>query len=103
GVFHDAAEDVDFAFLHADLGFYLALADDGLADAADVLVGVHVRDVHGQLERDLVQPVHVRCDVDVDANVDVVELGVDQRVDADAADAGLERTGRDRHPLTDLQ
>ena len=45
----------------------------------------------------------VRRDVHVHADVDVLELRIDQRVDADAADAGLERTGGHRHPVADLQ
>ena len=47
--------------------------------------------------------VHVRRDVDVHADIEVLKLRIDQRVDADAADAGLERSGGDRHALADLE
>ena len=53
--------------------------------------------------RDFVGAMDVRRDVDVDADVDVIELRIDQRIDADAADAGLKRSGRHRHALADLQ
>ena len=70
--------------------FDLALADDGLADAADIGLAGDRRNVHGNLQRDFAVGVHVRRDVDVDADVEILELRVDQRVDADAANAGLE-------------
>ncbi len=37
-----------------------------------------------------------------DADIRVLELGVDQWVNAHAADAGLERTGGNRIPFADL-
>ena len=45
----------------------------------------------------------VRSDVDIDADVEILELRIDQRVDADAADAGLERSGGDGNLVADLQ
>src|SRR6185437_16108577 len=79
------------------------LAYHGLANATDVLIAVNRRDIHRQLESDFVDAVHMRRDVDVHTDVDVVELRIDQRVDAHAADARLERSGRNRHAFTDLQ
>ena len=101
-LFQYAAHDVGFAFPHANLVLDLALPDHGLLNAADVLVGINRRNIHGKLQRYLVGAVHMRSDVDVDANVDVVELGVDQRVDAYAADAGLERSSGHRDALANL-
>ncbi len=42
-------------------------------------------------------------DVDVDADVQILELGIDQRVNTDAANAGLERAGGYRDAVADLQ
>src|ERR1035438_9961779 len=102
-VFKDTAHDVNFAFPQANLLFDLALPDHRLRNAADVLVSVNRRDIHGDFQGHLVEPVHTRCNVDVHANVNVVELSVDQRVDADSTDAGLERTGGHGYTLADLQ
>src|SRR5580704_771890 len=89
-VFHDAAEQVGFAVFQADFMLDLALADDGLADAADVLLASDSGDVHRNLQRDFAVGVDARRDVDVDTDVKILELSVDQRVDADTADARLE-------------
>ena len=56
-------------------------------------------DVHG----DFAVVVHARRQVHVHAHVDVGELGVDQRVDADAADAGLEAAGGGGLAVADLE
>src|ERR1700728_493802 len=89
-IFHDAAEQVGFAVFQADFMLDLALADDGLADAADVLLASDSGNVHGNLQRDFAVGVDARRDVDVDTDVKILELSVDQRVDTDAADARLE-------------
>ena len=102
-VFHDSAEQVGFAVLQADFMLDLALSDDGLADATDVLLAGNGGNVHRNLQRDFAVGVDMGRDVDVDAHIQILELRVDQRVDADAADAGLERSGRDRHAVADLQ
>ena len=102
-VLQDSAQDVDFALAHADLVLDFALSDHRLLNAADVLVGVDRRDVHGELQRDFVESMHTGRDVDVHADVNVVELRIDQRIDADAADARLERTGGHRNAFTDFQ
>ena len=68
----------------------LALSDDGLADTADVLLTGDSGNVHRHLERDLAVRVDARRDVDIDSDVEILELSVDQRIDADSADAGLE-------------
>ncbi len=102
-VFQDSAEQVDFAFLQADLVLDLALPDDRLADAADILERSHRRNIHRHLQRDFASGMHARRDVDVHADIEILELGIDQRVDADAADARLERSGRHRNAVADLQ
>ena len=89
-IFHDSAEQVGLAVFQADFMLDFALADDGLADAADVLLASDGGNVHRNLQRDFAVGVDARRDVDVDADVEILELRVDQRVDADAADAGLE-------------
>jgi hypothetical protein len=45
-IFHDAADEVGFTVAQANFMFDFALADDGLADAADVLLACHSRHVH---------------------------------------------------------
>ncbi len=55
------------------------------------------------LQRDFAVGVHVRRNVDIDADVEILELRIHQRVDADAANAGLERSGGNRHAVADLQ
>ena len=46
----------------------------------------------------------MRRDVDIHADIEILKLRVDQRVDADAdADARLERAGRDRYAVPDFQ
>ena len=53
--------------------------------------------------RDIAVFVHARRDFHVDADIDVGELRVHQRIDADAADARLEAAGGGRLAVADLQ
>src|SRR5450631_1274181 len=46
---------------------------------------------------------HVGSDIDVHADVNVIELGVDQGIDTYAANSGLKRTGGHGNALADLQ
>ena len=46
---------------------------------------------------------HVRRDIDVHANISILKLRIDQRIDANAADSWLKRSGRDRHAVADFQ
>ena len=50
-------------------------------------------------------PLECTCgrDVDIHAHVEILELRIHERVDAHAADARLERSGRDRHAVADLE
>src|SRR5215472_4852573 len=102
-VFHDPAQQVGLTISQANLVLDLALSDDGLADAADVLLASNRRDVHGDLQSDFAVGVHVRRYVDVDADIQILKLRVHQRVDSDATDAGLERSSRDGDPIADFQ
>src|ERR1700704_1742381 len=102
-VLEDAAEKIDFAFLQANFVLDFALTDDGLRDAANIAVSGYGGNVHHHLERDFATGVDVRRDIDVDADIEVLELGVDERVDADAADTGLERTSGHGHPVADFE
>src|SRR5262249_55709408 len=89
-VFQDAAHQVDFAFAQADFMFDLALSNDWLVDAADVGGGCNRRYVQRYFQRDLAALMHLRCDIDIHADIQVLELRVHQWVDTYAADAGLE-------------
>src|ERR1019366_10586634 len=88
---------------HADIVRYFALTDDRLVDAAQVDVSRHARNVQIHVEGYIAVVVHPRRDLHVDADIDEGELRVDQRVDADAADAGLETAGGGGLPVADLQ
>ena len=79
------------------------LPDDRLVDAADVLETHHRGNLEQNLHAHFVVGMNVRSHVDVDADIDVIELRIDQRVDADSADARLKRTGGHGHALTDLE
>src|SRR5205807_3071345 len=102
-IFGEAAQKVDFAFPHAHLVRYLALADDGLVDAPQVHVAVHAVDIQIDFERDVAVIVDAGQQIHVYSCIDVGELRIDQRVDAHAADARLETAGGRRHAIADLQ
>ena len=100
---NQAAEKVDFAFVHANIVLHLALSDDGLIDAAEIDVTGDGGNIEVDVHRDVAILMDVRQKLDVDADVDKVELRIDQRVDAHAPDAGLEAAGGSRLALADLQ
>src|SRR5437660_4737116 len=86
-MFHHAAEEVHFPFLQADLMLDLALSNDRLADATDVRLPRYRRNIKTDFQTDLAPRVNPGCDIDVDADVEILKLRVDQRVSADAPDA----------------
>src|SRR6185437_5619137 len=88
-VFQHTAEQVGFALAQADLMINFALANDGLGNTADIRLAGDGRNVHRDLQRHIAVGVHPRRDFNVYADVLVLKLGVDQRVDANAANAGL--------------
>src|SRR5215472_10026988 len=81
----------------------LALTDRRLTDAADVRTSRHRRNIQADLQRDFASRVHVRRHVNVYAHVDILKLSIHQWVDAYATNSWLERTGRYRHPVANLQ
>ena len=81
----------------------LLLSNDGLADAADAGGAGHGRNIHRDLEGYRAIRVYLGRYVNVYAHVEILKLGIDQRVNADAANAGLERPGCHRNALTDFQ
>ena len=83
--------------------FDLALADYRLADAAHVRLPESRTKCHGDFERDFAAGMNLGRDIDVYANVKVLKLGVDQRVDAYAADAWLKRPESHRNVVADLE
>ena len=102
-ILQHAAEHVDFAFFQSNFVLDLALPNDWLADAADVGCAGHGRNIHDDLQRHLAVGVDLGRDVDVHADIEILKLCIDQRVDADAADAGLEGTSRHRDAIADLE
>src|SRR6266446_561107 len=81
----------------------LALADDGLVDAADVDARSHRRNVERHLQSNFPSGMHAGSDVNVDADIKVLKLGIDERIDSHSTNAGLKRTRRYRHAIADLQ
>src|ERR1700688_2954219 len=102
-IFHDSAQQIGLAVLQANLMLDLALPDDGLADAANVRLSGDRRNIHRNLQRDLSIRMHMRSNVDIHAHVEILELGVNQRVDTDTADSRLKRSRRHRHLVANLQ
>ncbi len=101
GAFDEAGEDGDFAIFEADglLGFFLA--DDGFCDAIDGLSVDVGGDLNGQLEGDVAILVDGGCHIDIDAYVDVLELGLDGGC-AGAGGGGV-GAGGDGDALADLE
>ena len=70
-----AGEEVRLAVLQADVRRDRARADDRLRLAADVTSRSELRDLDVELQRDLLVVVHARLDLDLDADVLVLERG----------------------------
>ena len=91
----DAGEEAGFAVLEGDDLLGGALTDDGLVNAADgdgADLGEHLN-LH--LEGDLAVVVDRGCHVDVDADVDVGELGLHADAGDTGGDAGVIGAGGD--------
>ena len=102
-VLENSAQEVDLTVLEADFMLDLSLSDDWLIDAADVHARSHGRDVERHLQCDLPPGMHARSNVDIDADIQVLELSIDKRVDSHSTDAGLKRTRCYRHSVANLQ
>src|SRR5208282_2517750 len=97
----------DLAFLQPHVVFDLALADDGLVDSAQVDFAGDRGNIDHDLQTDFTVQVNARRNVNVHADVLILELGVHQRVDdtrgAGGAQAGLEAAGGHGDAVADLQ
>ena len=98
----DAAEDAGLALAQADGLVDDALRDDGLGDAADGLSAALGGDFDFDLERDVVVVVDAGRHLDIDADVLILELGIDQRADQRRGSAGLIRAGGDGNARADF-
>src|SRR6185437_8881274 len=88
-VLEDPAYKIDFAFFQPNLMIDFSLADDRLGDAADINRICLRCDIHRHLQGDVAIQMHSRLQVDIDADVQVLELRVNQWIDADASNARL--------------
>ncbi len=68
-VFQYSAQNVHFSFFEANFMLDFPLADDGLADAADVRLPGHRGYVHRDFQRNFAGGVHFGCDVNIHANI----------------------------------
>src|SRR5215475_5121315 len=82
---------------------HFALPDNGLADAADIRLPGYGRNIQADLQSDFASGVHPRCDVDIHAHIEILELRVDQRIDPHAADPGLKRAGGHGNSVADFE
>ena len=88
-VFQHSAHQVGFAFTQAHYVLDFSLADDWLADAPNIGVPGHGRNVHGNFECHFAVGVNVRSYVYIHADIQILELGIDQGIDAHSANAWL--------------
>src|SRR6185437_8738512 len=93
GVDHHAAQHRALAVAQFDGVVNNAVAEHRLLDAADVVEAIHFGDLDAVLQQHRAVGVDLRRHINVDADRLIGELGVHQRVDAHASDAGLEAPG----------
>ncbi len=98
GVSQQASKQVDLAIFQAGLVLNVALADLGLAEAANVHRSGDRRDLQRHLQRHFVVGMNIGRDVDIYAYIEVLELSIHR-----AAKAALERSRGDRHAVADLE
>src|SRR5215470_18045509 len=70
-VFHDAAEQVRLTVFKADFMFNLPLSNDGLANAAYILLASDSGHVHRNLQSDFTVSVNARGDVNIDTYIQI--------------------------------
>ena len=83
--------------------FDFSLADNGLLDTANIRIARDRRNIHCDLQRDIAVRMDTGRHVNVYAHIEILKLGVNQRVNADATDARLERTCGYRDAVTNLE
>ena len=66
-------------------------------------VACHRRDFERQFQGHVAVVMNAGRDVDVDANVNILKLCINERINADAADTGLERSRGHRDAVADLE
>jgi hypothetical protein len=102
-IFENAADQADFTVFQAGFMLDATLTDGGLGNAANGLGTGNRGNLEDHFESDFVVGVDVRSDVYVDANVDILKLGVDQWADATTADgSGGIRTSGDGDAVADF-
>src|SRR6266566_6424522 len=102
-VLQHSAHKVGFAFAQPDDVLDLSLADDRLRDAANVRVAGHGRNVHGDFQGDFAVGVNVGGHIDIYADIQILKLGVNQRIDSDSTDARLKRACCHRNAVAYFQ
>jgi len=103
GILENATDQVHFSIAQAGFMLDAALADNRLADAADILRSTDRGDFECHLQSHFALGVNTRSDIDVDADVEILELSIDQCADTTEPAGGAEGTGRDRNTISDLQ
>jgi len=104
-----AGQNARFAFLQANFMRNFTLADDGLLNTADWLEIRDRRHLDLHLQTNVAVWVNPRGDLDVDADIDVLELRVDKRIHETRAagrtntDSCLEAAGCHGHAVANIQ
>ena len=89
-VFENSSQNVYFAFFETNLVLNFSLANHGLADSANVLLPV-TDEICIEIFSVTSRPgINLGRDIDIYADIEILELCVHQRIDADAADSRLE-------------
>ena len=78
GVFQNPTDQVDFSVPQTGFVLDATLADDRLADTANILRSTDRGDFQGHLQRDFALGMNTRSDIDVDTHVEILELSIDQ-------------------------
>src|SRR5580704_5027049 len=103
GIVQDPANQARFTIPQTDFVLNFLLSNDGLADAADARLVNYGGNLHADLQSHFAVGVHVRRDINIHADIQVLKLSVYQGVNTHATDSRLERPCRYRHALADLE